>query len=149
MNRVLVLNGPNLNKLGSREPDIYGHETLSDIENACRAEAQNYDLDIDFRQSNSEAQLIDWVQDLPRETRAVIINAAGYTHSSVALHDALKLLDVPVIEVHLSNPGARESFRHISYITPVASGVISGFGSASYTLAVKAIATLLDKNKQH
>ena len=144
-NRILVLNGPNLNKLGSREPETYGHDTLSDIENLCRLTAQDYDIDIDFRQSNDEAELIGWLQDLPRYTKGVIINAAAYTHTSVAIHDALKLLDVPVIEVHLTNPGAREPFRHHSYVTPVAKGVISGFGGQSYVLAIHAIGEIIKK----
>lgn len=144
-NRILVINGPNLNKLGSREPETYGHDTLSDIENLCRLTAQDYDIDIDFRQSNDEAELIGWIQDLPRYTKGVIMNAAAYTHTSVAIHDAVKLLDVPVIEVHLTNPGAREPFRHHSYITPVAKGVISGFGSHSYVLAIHAIGEILKK----
>lgn len=143
--RILVLNGPNLNKLGEREPEIYGHESLSDIENLCRLTAQDYDIDIDFRQSNDEAELIGWIQDLPRYTKGLILNAAAYTHTSVALHDALKLLDIPVVEVHLSNPGAREAFRHHSYITPVATGVISGFGSRSYALAVRALGEMIKK----
>ena len=139
MSKIFILNGPNLNKLGTREPDIYGFDTLADIENACRAEAQKFDLDIDFRQSNSETELIEWIQSPPRGTTAMIINAAAYTHTSLAIHDALKLLEVPIIEVHLSNPGAREEFRHHSYITPAAMGVISGFGRQSYCLAIQVI----------
>ena len=143
MKRLLILSGPNLNKLGEREPDIYGHDTLSDIENGCRMVAQDYDFDIDFRQTNSESVLIEWIQDPPRGTNGLILNAAAFTHTSLALQDALKLLDIPVIEVHLSNPGAREPVRHISYITPVATGVISGFGAASYYLAVRALGDML------
>lgn len=143
MNRVLILNGPNLNKLGKREPEIYGSETLSDIENACRRKGQELDFDVDFRQSNDETQLIEWIQEPPRYTKAVIINAAAYTHTSVAMHDALKLLEVPVIEVHLSNPAAREEFRHISYISPVAHGIISGFGSNSYILALESLQSIV------
>lgn len=145
MKRILILNGPNLNKLGTREPDIYGAQTLSDIENACRRKAQSLDFDIDFRQSNDESQIIEWIQDLPRYTQAIIINAAAFTHTSIAIHDALKLCDIPIIEVHLSNPGAREEFRHNSYISPVARGVISGFGAQSYLLALEALQYCLEE----
>lgn len=143
MKRIFILNGPNLNKLGTREPEIYGTETLSDIENGCRLAAQEHNLLVDFRQSNSEAELIGWIQNPPRETCGIIINGAALTHTSIALHDALKMLDVPAIEVHLSNPARREDFRHISYISAVTSGVISGFGAQSYYLAIEALASLV------
>lgn len=147
MRRLLILNGPNLNKLGSREPEIYGTDTLSDIENMCRQKAQEFNFDIDFRQTNNESQLIEWIQDPPRETLGLIINAAAFTHTSLAIHDALKMCGIPTIEVHLSNPAAREEYRHFSYISPVASGVISGFGAMSYDLAVCAMHDLLNNSQ--
>ena len=145
MKQILILSGPNLNKLGEREPDIYGSDTLSDIENGCRTHAHEFGMEIDFRQSNSESELIEWIHDLPGHTVGLILNAAALTHTSVALHDALKLLDIPILEVHLSNPHQRESFRHTSYVSPVAHGVISGFGALSYYLAVEALGKILKK----
>ena len=144
---ILVLNGPNLNMLGVREPEIYGRETLADIETACREHADGRGYEIDFRQSNSEGELVGWIQEGREKVAGVAINAAAYTHSSVALLDALSLLDVPVIEVHLSNVFARDSFRHHSYISSVATGVICGFGSTSYLLALDAIIAILEKNE--
>ncbi len=143
---ILVLNGPNLNMLGVREPKIYGRETLADIEATCRSHGSKYSFAIDFRQTNIEGELVKWIQEMRERISGVIINAAAYTHTSVALLDALNLLDVPVIEVHLSNVFARESFRHHSYIAPVATGVICGFGSMSYLLAIDAIAATIKKN---
>lgn len=142
---ILILNGPNLNMLGVREPEIYGSDTLADIETRCRAHAQSLGLAIDFRQSNIEGELVTWIQESRATHHGVIINAAAFTHTSVALLDSLSLLDAPVIEVHLSNVFARESFRHHSYISPVAAGVICGFGWRSYTLALDAINDILDK----
>jgi 3-dehydroquinate dehydratase-2 len=142
---ILILNGPNLNMLGVREPEIYGSDTLADIEGRCRAHAQSLGLSIDFRQSNIEGELVTWIQESRKTHQGVIINAAAFTHTSVALFDSLSLLDTPVIEVHLSNVFARESFRHHSYISPVAAGVICGFGWRSYTLALDAINNILDK----
>lgn len=136
---VLVLNGPNLNLLGSREPEVYGSQTLADIEAMMKAHAAKLGLTIDFRQSNHEGQLVDWLHEAPGRFKAVIFNPGAYTHTSVALHDAIKALDVAVIEVHLSNPHARESFRHKSFVSPVAKGVIQGFGSHSYVLALDAV----------
>ena len=144
---ILVLNGPNLNMLGVREPEIYGRETLADIETRCREHASGRGYDIDFRQSNSEGELVGWIQEGRGKVAGVAINAAAYTHSSIALLDALSLLDVPVIEVHLSNVFARESFRHHSYIAPVATGLICGFGSTSYLLALDAIIAIREKNE--
>ena len=144
---ILVLNGPNLNMLGVREPEIYGWETLADIETTCREHADGRGYDIDFRQSNSEGELVGWIQEGRGKVAGVAINAAAYTHSSIALLDALSLLDVPVIEVHLSNVFARESFRHHSYISPVATGLICGFGSTSYLLALDAIIAIREKNE--
>ena len=144
---ILVLNGPNLNMLGVREPEIYGRETLADIETRCREHASGRGYDIDFRQSNSEGELVGWIQEGRGTVAGIAINAAAYTHTSVALLDALTLLDVPVIEVHLSNVFARESFRHHSFISPVATGVICGFGSTSYLLALDAIVAIREKNE--
>jgi len=133
---LYVLNGPNLNLLGAREPDIYGHETLADVQALCEEAAGG--ATVVFRQTNHEGDLIEQVHEARENAAVLIINAAGYTHTSVALLDALKTLTIPVVEVHLSNPAARERFRHRSYVSPVATGVVSGFGSFSYELAVKA-----------
>lgn len=139
---VLVLNGPNLNLLGTREPEIYGHETLDDIAEALEDRATVLGLRIDLRQSNHEGHLIDWLHEAQsRGAKAVILNPGGLTHTSVALHDAVKAIQVPVIEVHLSNPHAREPFRHKSYVSPVAKGTIAGFGAKGYMLALDAAAT--------
>ncbi len=142
-NLVFVLNGPNLNLLGTREPEIYGRQTLDDIAADLDDQAQALGLTIDLRQSNHEGHLIDWLHEAAsRDALAVILNAGGLTHTSVALHDAIKGITVPVIEVHLSNPHAREVFRHKSHISPVARGVIAGFGAGSYRLALDAAAAL-------
>ena len=133
---LYVLNGPNLNLLGTREPDLYGHETLADVQALCERAADG--ARVVFRQTNHEGELIDWVQQARTEASALVLNPAGYGHTSVALLDALRTLTIPVIECHLSNPAARERFRHRSYVSPVAAGVVSGFGSFSYELAVKA-----------
>jgi 3-dehydroquinate dehydratase-2 len=135
---ILVLNGPNLNMLGMREPEIYGRETLGDIEEACREHAHRLGLGVDFRQSNLEGELVTWVQEARGTADAVIVNAGAYTHTSVALLDALRLTELPVIEVHLSNVFQREPFRHHSYISMVAKGVICGFGGQGYLLALDA-----------
>ena len=140
---VFVLNGPNLNLLGTREPQIYGSATLDDIASALDDQARGLGLEIDLRQSNHEGHLVDWLHEAAsRNALAVILNAGGLTHTSVALHDAIKAIAVPVIEVHLSNPHAREAFRHTSFVSPVARGVIAGFGAASYRLALDAAAAL-------
>lgn len=140
---IYVLNGPNLNLLGSREPEIYGTGTLDDIEQAVRARAQALGWTVLFRQSNREGELIDWIQDAREGARGVILNAGGYSHTSIALLDACRALDRPLIEVHLSNPFSREGFRRHSYISEVARGVICGFGAAGYLLAVDALAELM------
>jgi 3-dehydroquinate dehydratase-2 len=140
---VLVLNGPNLNMLGKRQPEIYGRETLADIEAACRAEAKGLDLTLDFFQSNHEGALVDRIQQARDANSGIIVNAGAYTHTSVALLDALNAAEKPVIEVHLSNIYRREEFRHHSYISPVAVGVICGFGSQGYLLALRAMARLV------
>ncbi len=141
-NLVYVLNGPNLNLLGSREPEVYGHDTLDDIASMLEDHGRTLDLEIDLRQSNHEGHLIDWLHEAAsRGVRAVILNAGGLTHTSVALRDAVKSIATPVIEVHLSNPHARESFRHRSHLAPVCRGTIAGFGALSYRLALDAAAT--------
>ncbi len=142
-NRILIINGPNLNMLGAREPEIYGHDTLDDVEQACREHAQELELSVDFRQSNSEGELVTWVQQAREDHIGIIINAAGYSHTSVALMDALKSCGLHVVEVHLSNVYQRESFRHHSYVSQVAEGVIAGFGAQGYLLALDALAMLL------
>lgn len=140
---VFVLNGPNLNLLGLREPEIYGHDTLDDIAGSLEDRAQALGLTIDMRQSNHEGHLVDWLHQanaLP--ARAVLLNAGGFTHTSVAIHDAIKAVTVPVIEVHLSNPHRREAFRHVSLVGQAAKGTIAGFGALSYLLALDAAARI-------
>ena len=139
---IAVLNGPNLNMLGMREPDIYGHQTLADIEAECRRLASQKQLEIDWYQSNLEGELIIKIQSLARVVDWIVINAAGLTHTSVALRDALSLFPGGVIEVHLSNIHARETFRHTSLISGIAKGVIAGFGATSYYMAINAISHL-------
>jgi 3-dehydroquinate dehydratase-2 len=139
---IYVLSGPNLNLLGTREPEIYGHQTLDDVRRLCEARASARGYEIVFRQSNREGELVDWIQEAREKGSAVVINPAGYGHTSVAILDALKAVGVPVVECHLSNPAAREAFRHHSYVSLAATGVITGFGAASYELAVEAAAGL-------
>ena len=139
---IAILNGPNLNMLGMREPDIYGHQTLADIEAKCRRLASEKQLDIDWYQSNLEGELINKIQSLADSADWIVINAAGLTHTSVALRDALSLFPGGIIEVHLSNIHARESFRHTSLISAIAKGVIVGFGVTSYYMAIDAISHL-------
>ena len=138
---LYVLNGPNLNLLGEREPDIYGRETLADVQAICEAAADGFT--VVFRQSNHEGELVDWIQEARTKASALVINPAAYGHTSVAILDAVKALSIPVIECHLSNLFAREAFRHHSFITPVASGLIAGFGPGSYDLAVRAAVKLV------
>lgn len=147
MTRILILNGPNLNMLGTREPDIYGHQTLQDIENLCIENGKSLGYEIDFKQSNHEGELIEWIQEaFTGGASGLIINAAAYTHTSVAIHDALKLLSCPIIEVHLSDPKKRESFRHLSYIEPVATAVFAGHGADGYAMALKKLKEVLQEN---
>ena len=143
MPKILILNGPNLNLLGTREPEIYGRETLSDIEQKCRLHGKGVGCEIDFRQSNSEGELVDWIQLAEETSDGIIINPAAYTHTSVAIMDALKQFNSPIIEIHISNIFSREPFRHHSYISPVASGVICGFGAHGYSIALDAISQLV------
>jgi 3-dehydroquinate dehydratase-2 len=141
---VYVLNGPNLNLLGSRQPEIYGHATLADVEKLCRATAKRHGLAIEFRQSNREGELVDWIQEArARKAVGVLINAAAYTHTSVAILDALAVLEVPVVEVHISNIHARESFRRRSYVSQVARAVICGFGIEGYALGLTGLADMI------
>jgi len=142
---VFILNGPNLNFLGTREPEIYGHETLDDIATAVTGRASALGLTVDFRQSNHEGELVDWVHEGREAACGFIVNLGAYTHTSVALLDALKAADLPVVEVHLSNLFAREQFRHHSYITAIAIGLISGFGGLGYSLAIEALVPHLNK----
>lgn len=143
MPTVYVLNGPNLNLLGVREPSVYGYDTLADIEERCLARAASLDLQIDFRQTNHEGQLVDWIQEARESADGIILNAGALTHTSVALLDALSAAALPVIEVHLSNIFRRESFRHHSYVSLAATGVICGLGPKGYELALEAIAQLI------
>ena len=137
--KIYVLNGPNLNMLGTREPEIYGYDTLDDIAERMEDAAHRAHVEIDFRQSNHEGHLVDWVQEAHREgAHAIIMNPGAYTHTSIALHDAIKSITVPVIEIHLSNPHSREPFRHHSYFSDKAVGVVCGFGANSYRYAMDA-----------
>ena len=137
---ILIINGPNLNLLGTREPEIYGAMTLADIEKSCQNLGKELGLKLEFFQSNHEGELVDIIQKARAGYKAVIINAGAYTHTSIALLDALKILTIPIVEVHLSNLFTREEFRHHSYITPIAKGLICGFGADSYLLAIRSIA---------
>jgi 3-dehydroquinate dehydratase-2 len=136
--RVLFLNGPNLNLLGHREPSVYGKTTLADIEARVRGRANSLGATMDFRQSNSEGELVNWIQEAKGQFDVIVINAAAYTHTSVALRDAISAVGVPTIEIHLSNIHAREEFRHYSLIAPVCRGQIAGFGANSYILGLEA-----------
>ena len=140
---IYILNGPNLNTLGRREPAIYGSASLADVERRCREVGEAAGFDIVFRQSNHEGELVDWIQQAREEAAAIIINAAAYTHTSLAIHDALRYFDKPIVEVHISNIHAREEIRHKSLIAPIASGVIVGFGPVGYELAITALKTRL------
>jgi len=144
---VFVLNGPNLNLLGTREPEVYGSATLADVEQLCRSTAETFGFEVDFRQSNREGELVDWVQEAGRAQQAgtcagVVLNAAGYTHTSVALHDAIVGASARVVEVHISNVYSREAFRHHSFVSPAAAGIIVGLGVMGYPLAIRALAEM-------
>lgn len=140
---VLVLNGPNLNMLGTRQPEIYGHETLADLEALCLRHAKPLGLTVDFRQSNHEGELVTWIQQAKGTASGIIINAGAYTHTSVAILDALLTVQIPTIEVHLSNIHQRDEFRHHSYVAKAAKGMICGLGTHGYCLALDALATLI------
>ena len=141
---VFVLNGPNLNLLGKRQPHIYGHETLADVERDCRALAGELGLELRFHQSNREYEIIDWIHEAREEAGGIVINPAAFTHTSVAILDALNAFDHPVLEVHISNVHRREAFRHHSFVSGRADGVIAGFGTQGYQLALRRMARLLD-----
>jgi 3-dehydroquinate dehydratase-2 len=145
--KILVLNGPNLNMLGQREPEIYGRETLDDIKKSCAAKASKLAVSIDFRQSNSEGELVGWIQEARGKCAGIVINPAAYTHTSIAVMDALIAAELPVIEVHLSNIFRREAFRAHSYVSPVARGVICGLGPHGYELALEAMARIVREGK--
>lgn len=140
---IYILNGPNLDLLGSREPEIYGPATLDDIEALCLARAHEYGMSVEFRQTNTEGELIEWIHEARGEAAALILNAGALTHTSVALLDALLALESPVIEVHLSNLWKRETFRHTSYVSPAATGVICGLGAQGYVRAIDALQEIL------
>ena len=141
---ILMLNGPNLNMLGVREPDIYGCETLADIEELCNQRATSLGLTVNFKQSNLEGEIVADIQNARGTAAGIIINAAGYTHTSVAILDALNISELPVIELHISNIHAREAFRHHSYVAQAATGIICGFGAHGYVLAIDAMARLIE-----
>jgi 3-dehydroquinate dehydratase-2 len=143
MPSVLILNGPNLNLLGRREPGIYGHTTLADVEAMCAAEGDRLGLAVDCRQSNSEGELVTWVQQVPGRFAGLILNAGAYSHTWIALLDAARILDEPLIEVHMSNIYQRETFRQHSYVSLAANGVLCGFGARGYLMALQAIAAML------
>ncbi|MEY3996019.1 MAG: type 3-dehydroquinate dehydratase [Pseudomonadota bacterium] len=142
-NIIYILNGPNLNMLGKREPHIYGTDTLEDIKKICEDTAQQYNLEVVFYQSNREYELIDWIHQARETARGIVINPAAFTHTSIAILDALILCEFPIIEVHISNVYKREAFRHHSYVSSVASGVIAGLGTQGYGLAIQRLAHLL------
>ncbi len=147
MTTVFVFNGPNLNLLGVRRPDVYGTTVLADVETLCRDECARHGLDLDFRQTNHEGVLVDWVQEAGAAVKAgtalgAVLNAAAYTHTSVALHDAVEGAELPTIEVHVSNVHGRETFRHHSYVSPVAAGIVVGFGVTGYALAIDGLVRL-------
>ena len=142
---ILILNGPNLNMLGQREPGIYGHRTLDDIRALCEARARGHGFTVDFRQSNREGELVDWIQQARESHAGIVVNAGSYTHTSIAIMDALNAVNLPAVEVHLSNIHRREPFRHRSYVALAARGSICGFGAHGYALALDAMRTLLDE----
>jgi 3-dehydroquinate dehydratase II len=144
--KALFLNGPNLNLLGTRQPEVYGRQTLADIEALVRARATELGVEIDFRQSNHEGELVTWIQEARGRFDAIVLNAAAYTHTSVALRDAIAAVSIPTVEIHLSNIHAREEFRHRSLIAPVCRGQISGFGFQSYLLGLQAVVTLNERS---
>jgi 3-dehydroquinate dehydratase-2 len=143
MRQVLVLNGPNLSRLGSREPDVYGTATIDELAAACAATAAELGLAVDFRQTDDEAELLAWVHEAADQRLPIVLNPAAFTHYSYALRDALAMRTAPLIEVHLSNPAARETFRHSSVVAAVADGTVAGFGFISYQLALRAVAALI------
>ena len=147
MKTVYVFNGPNLNLLGTREPQIYGAQTLADVEALCRKACEQHGLKLDFRQSNHEGELVTWIQQCRGRAAGIVINPAGYSHTSVAVMDALLASELPVVEVHISNIHRREAFRHTSYVSKVAVGVICGLGVGGYALALQAMADILEQRR--
>jgi len=143
MTKVLVLNGPNLSRLGTREPDVYGHATFDDLQALCLSEGKALDLDVDVRQTDDEAELVHWLHEAATNATPVVLNPAAFTHYSYAVRDACALRTAPLIEVHITNPAAREEFRHTSVVAAVASGTIAGFGLNSYALALQAVHALV------
>ena len=139
---IFVLNGPNLNLVGTREPEHYGTTTLADIDDMCSATGRELGLNIDFRQTNHEGELVTWIQEARDKAAGIVINPAAYGHTSIAIHDAIRAADLPVVEVHLSNIHAREEFRHHTFVAPVATGLIAGLGPQGYVLAIQAMANL-------
>ena len=146
--KILILNGPNLNMLGSRQPDVYGRESLGDIEQSCSRHGQGLGMDVECRQSNSEGQLVDWIQAARQSHDGLILNPGAYSHTSIAIMDALLAAGLPLIEVHLSNIHRREAFRHHSYVSKVADAVLCGFGSQGYLLALDAMAQRLNAQQE-
>jgi len=146
--KVLILNGPNLNMLGMRQPEIYGAATLADIEAACESRAKALGLTVECRQSNSEGELVGWIQAARGKTQGIIINPGAYSHTSVAILDALLIAELPIVEVHLSNIHRREDFRHHSYVSKAAQGVICGFGARGYLMALEALASQLAESQE-
>ncbi len=142
---ILILNGPNLNLLGTRQPEVYGHTTLADVETMCAEKAETLGIKIDFRQSNHEGTLVDWIHEAKGKHDGIVINAGAYTHTSIALMDAIASVELPVAEVHISNIHQRESFRHLSYISKVAVGMICGFGPYGYLMGIDALVDRLSK----
>jgi 3-dehydroquinate dehydratase II len=145
--KILLLNGPNLNMLGTRQPEVYGRTTLADIEAMCQARAKDLGLALDFRQSNNEGEIVGWVQTAHGNSAGIVINPGAYSHTSVAILDALLAFEAPIIEVHLSNIHRREAFRHHSYISQAAHGVICGLGATGYLMALDGLAQLIDEMK--
>ena len=146
-NAIYVLNGPNLNLLGTREPEVYGTETLDDLKERCVRKAESLGLAVDFRQSNAEGELVGWIQEARTKASGLIVNAGAYSHTSIAMLDALLACEVPIVEVHLSNIFNREPFRHRSYISRAAKGVICGLGGQGYELAIEALASAISQAK--
>ena len=146
--KILLLNGPNLNMLGTRQPEVYGRATLADIEAMCQARARDLGLELDFRQSNSEGEIVGWIQATHGTCAGIVINPGAYSHTSVAILDALLAVEAPIIEVHLSNIHRREAFRHHSYVSQAAHGVICGFGATGYLMALDGLAQLIDERKR-
>lgn len=146
--RIHIINGPNLNLLGTREPQIYGVDTLDDIKALCADKAAQLGFELIFSQSNHEGEIVEWIQQARGEVDAIILNAGAYTHTSVAIHDALKTFDNPIMEVHISNPMAREEFRHVSYVSPLAKAVIAGCGVQGYIFALENLANMLPKQSE-